>query len=159
MPKALVAGEEEQLILFNGASDVGAKLILRKRRTFRAAFVSEEVVRIQDLIPQELVCGTMKRVGARLGIEVDDSASKSPVFWAQIVSLDFEFLNGILRRYYGDHVQIRSIGRHAVDQDLALSGHASANLKISHGEGIRADGAAGRGIATRGLTLRHDTWC
>ena len=150
LPKALVAGEEEQLVLYNRAADVGAKLVLGKRRDLRPALVGEEVVRVQHFIAQELVCGTMERVGARLGNEVDDSAGKSAVFRAQIVGLDFEFLDGILRRYHGDHVQIRSVGRHAVDQDLALSSHASANLKISQGERIGADGVADGGIATEG---------
>src|SRR5580704_6725483 len=122
----------------NGASSVSPKLVLGKRRTSDAASISEEVIRIQHFVPQELIYPTMVRVGARLRRKVDDSAGKSPVLGAEIVRLDFEFLNGILRRYHGDDVQVRSIGGHAVDQDLALPGHASANLKISRSEGISA---------------------
>src|SRR2546429_5280243 len=41
-------------------------------------------------------------------------------------------------------------------QDLALPGHASANLKISESERIGANGIARRGIASRRGALHHD---
>ncbi len=145
---ALVTREEEQLVFQNRASDVGAKLVLSKRRTLDATRIGEEIIGVQHLVADELVCRAVKGVCAGLGREVDDSAGKSPVFRAEIVGLDFKFLNGILRRYDSDNVQVRSIGWHAVDQDLALSGHTSANLKVSQGEGVSADGIARRGIAS-----------
>ncbi len=84
----------------------------------------------------------MERVCACLGREVDDSAGKSPVLGTQIVRLDFEFLDGVLSWYHGHNVQVRSVGGHAVDQNLALPGHTSADLEISESEGISADGIA-----------------
>jgi len=86
-----------------------------------------------------------------IGGEVDDAAGKSPVLGTQIVRLDFEFLDGVLRWYHGDNVQVRSVGRHAVDQDLALPGLASANLKISESERISADGIAPEELPADGV--------
>src|SRR5690242_1701353 len=98
----------------------------------------------------------MKGIGSAFSVEVDHAAGKTPVLGAKIVGLDLEFLNGVLCWNYGDNVQIRSVGWHAVDQDLALPRHASANLKVSESEGIGADWSARRGIASRGLALRHN---
>ena len=82
----------------------------------------------------------MKGIAAALGVEVDHAAGKTAILWSKIVGLDFEFLNGVLCGNYSDNVQVRSVGWHAVYQDLALPGHASANLKISQREGICSDG-------------------
>ena len=147
MPKTLIAGEEEQLVLDDGSSHVAAKLVLGKRRTGIAARIGKEIVRIQHFVAQKLVGGAVESVSARLCLQVDHSAGKSPVLRAQVVRLDFEFLNGILRGYHGHDVQVRAVGRHAVYQDLALPCLAAADLEISRSEGIGADRIAGGGIA------------
>ena len=61
-----------------------------------------------------------------------------------------------MRGYHGHNVQVRSIGRHTIDQDLTLPGHTSANLKISESEGISANGIARRRIASRRGALWHN---
>src|SRR5262245_43953390 len=98
----------------------------------------------------------MKRVRAGLGVEVDHATGESSILRAKVVCLYFEFLNGILRGDHCDYVEISAICRRAVDEDLALPGLASADLKISQSEGICADWTACRGIARRGLTLWHN---
>ncbi len=120
-PKALITEEEEQLVLNNRAADVGAELVLGKGSTSYVALVVEEVVGVQHLVAQELVCRTMEAVRARFCREVDHSTGKPAVFRTQVVGLDLEFLDGVLRRDHGDNVQIRSVRRHTVNQNLALT--------------------------------------
>src|SRR5690348_8451456 len=98
----------------------------------------------------------MVRVRAAPGVEVDHATGKTAILRAKIVGLYLEFLDGVLRGDDGDNVQVCPVCWHAVNQDLALPGHASANLKVSQSEGIRANGIARRGIASRGLALWHN---
>ena len=97
----------------------------------------------------------MERVRTRLGGQIDHSASEAPILRPEIVRLNFEFLNGILRGDHSDDVQVCPIGGHAIQKDLALTGLAASDLKIAKSKRISADWASARIIASRGRTLRH----
>src|SRR5579859_4859777 len=155
-PKALVSAEEEQLVVNDRPSPVDAKLILGKGRTLYAISVVEEIVCVQHLVANELVKRTVVLVRARFGREVDNSAGKPAIFRTQVVGLDFEFLDGVLRWNHGYNVQIRAVRGYPVNQNLALTSHPPAHLEISQRERIGAHRAARRGVPSRGLSLRND---
>src|SRR5579863_3993355 len=89
---------------------------------------------------------------------VDDAARKPAVLRAQIICLNLEFLNGILGWNDSDHIQIRAISRHAVNQDLALTCLAPTNLKISERKWICTYRVARRRVTGRGLALWNHAW-
>ena len=155
-PKTLIAAEVEQLVLENRSSDVAPKLVLRKGRARDTISVVEEVIGVQHLVAYEFVDRTMDLVRSRLGRKVDDSAGKPAVLRPQVVGLHLEFLDGVLGRNNGNYIQVRSIRRYTINQNLALTGLASANLKISKRERIGADRVAGRRVPGRRLALRHN---
>ena len=119
-PKTLIAAEVEQLVLENRSSDVAPKLVLRKGRARDTISVVEEVIGVQHLVAYEFVERTMDLVGSRLGRKVDDSAGKPAVLWPQVVGLHLEFLDGVLGRNNGNYIQVRSIRRYTINQNLAL---------------------------------------
>src|SRR5580692_1212922 len=158
-PETLVAGEEEQLVLNDWSSPVGPKLVLREGRTRDTGRIREKVVRVQHFISKEFICRTMEAVGTRLRRQINHSAGKAPVLRTQVVGLNLELFNGILRRHDSHHVEIGAVRRHAIDQDLALASLAPANLKISRGKGIRAYWITKRGITSGRLALGHHARC
>src|SRR4030095_1693107 len=99
----------------------------------------------------------METVRARLCVEVDNAAGEPSILRAKVICLYFEFLNGILRGDHCDHVEISPIRRCAVDENLTLPRHAATDLKVSQSEGVGTNWTARRGIASRGLTLWHNT--
>ena len=99
----------------------------------------------------------MEIVAAAAGDDINLPGSGAAIFRAVGILRDLEFLNGILRGDDSDHIEIRAVGGHAIDEDLTLSGLAATNLKIASREGIRPHRVAHGRIARRGLALRHDS--
>jgi hypothetical protein len=57
----------------------------------------KKVARIQFLVPQEFITGTVKIVAAALGDDIDDGARKAAVFGVKRISDQPEFLDGVER--------------------------------------------------------------
>src|SRR5208283_5167355 len=96
------AGVEESLILDRWAAHLEPVLILRPRyrRILQAglefALLVEVFVRVQHLVAEIFIDGTMPTVGARLRAQVHDAAGELAPFGALIVSLDFVLADGVL---------------------------------------------------------------
>src|SRR5438876_3191317 len=138
-PIALVARETEHLVLNDWPAHIYAKLVLSKRRNWQSGTGREIVVGVKNFVAKEFIRRTMKRVRSRFRREIDYSTGETPVFRSQIIRLDLEFLNGILRRDNCHDVQVRTVSRNAVQKNRTLSCLAAANLKISKSKGVRAD--------------------
>ena len=94
--------EEECLVLQDRPADRTTKLILpewrtSKRGSTRTIVVVEVVVRVQDFVPQVLVCSPMELIGSRLRREVDDSSRVAAILGRNIVRHNTELLHDILR--------------------------------------------------------------
>src|SRR5581483_160865 len=139
--------EEEQFVANNPPANVGAELILCEGRNGLTGSVEEKVVGVQHLVAQELISRTMKGVGARFGGEVDDPTRKTPPFRPEVVGLHFELLHGVLRRNYGNNVQIGTLHGGSIHVDCALTSLPPTDLEIPEGKGVSSDWIPARSVA------------
>src|SRR5207244_6944815 len=89
---ALVAAEEEYLVLLDGAADGGAELVLPP---FRFGITIEEVPGIQLVIAEELPGVPVELIGARLGADVRNGAGAAAIFCREVIGLDHKFLHEV----------------------------------------------------------------
>ena len=76
LDEALIVEEEESLVAQNGSADGSAELILPDRALDRV----EGVARVELVVAQEFVRAAVERVGAGLGDDVYDRASRPAIF-------------------------------------------------------------------------------
>ena len=96
--QALVAAEEEQLVGYELPACGAAKLVAferRLRRVGRASIdVVEEILCVEQIIPQEIICRAMKAVCPAFGDCIQLRSTTSELGCIRI-RLYFEFLNFI----------------------------------------------------------------
>ena len=130
LAQALVAAEEERLVLDDGSAERAAELVPAEIRLL----VIEVVLPVEAVVPEELEHRAGEQVGARLGDDVEDAAAGAPVLRAHRVGDDAELLDGL----DAGHDAVRARGRvvqcvvvrGAVEREevLARSGAGHGNL-------------------------------
>ena len=91
---ALIVDEEERVVLDERAAERAAELIAAVLRLGLERRL-EEVRRVQRFVAEELEGVAVKRVGARLGRQVDDAAVEPAELGRRAVAFDLEFLNRV----------------------------------------------------------------
>ncbi len=134
MPQALVAAEEEHLVLRDRSAEVGAELLAVEDRLRRRRWV-EVVARVELLVAVEVEAFAVELVAARPCRDVDDGARVSPVFGAEGRVVDLELRDRVDRRLEGDLrirqvVQIDAVDHH-VDRGLAVASRHERERPLS----------------------------
>ena len=142
--ETFVAEEEEGLVPLHRASDVSAVLILRECRTRNTSLVVEKRVGVENLVAEELIQAAVEGIGAGFCREIDRAAGQTAELGTQIVGLNPELLDRILRRNQRRQIVVGGIHRGAIDVGGALVGLPAPNLIITPGEGIGAGWSSSR---------------
>ena len=148
--EALIADEEESLILDHRAAEIRSELVLGEGRARHAILVVEERVAVEDFVAQKLVGASMVGVGSGFRGQIDDTARETAVLRVVVVGLDAKLLHRVLRRYQGGQVGVTHVDRRAIQERGTLVGRPSANLEVAGRKDVLA------GEVSHGSALRHN---
>src|ERR1700689_4267309 len=93
---SFIGREEEGAILLDRAAESSTKLILVELR-LGAGSRKTIAIRVEHFIAEKFIDVTVKRVGARLGDDVDDGTGVAAVLCVESVGKNAEFLNAVGR--------------------------------------------------------------
>src|SRR4051812_30969179 len=82
----------------NRSTEGAAEVILLGIHQRSAARIREPVIGVHVIVAAEVITYAMELIRPALGHHVDDGAARVAEFRAEIVGLDFEFLNYVTRR-------------------------------------------------------------
>src|SRR6266568_1477502 len=142
---AVVASEEEQLVLLDGATESAAKII---ELTVPLGASLKELLCPQSLVLEVLKSNSMVLIGARLGDDGNGGATRHPLLGIEIIGGNVYFLDGLCRRDINgmvrqpdEHVRgavhagviVVSVGTIDVRAQCAFRGVGDSVLKYSGG--------------------------
>ena len=144
--------EKEGLAARDRAAQVAAEVVLLVVRFDGALADREEIVRVELVVPQELVGGAVHVVGARFGGHADGRAGRFAELGRVRARHHLELANGIDRRprYLGGQfldVLGNRVIVEAVEQEVVLQRSDAVNVDASRPAGRRAAGLLGITIA------------
>src|SRR6476620_2246273 len=96
-PLPFVTGEEKGPIRTQWSTEIGAELMLTKRRN-RLAWIVEKVSSVKCIVAHELQRAAVKLIAARLGHDVDEGRCLAAKLRGVHRFLNLELLNRIDRR-------------------------------------------------------------
>ncbi len=99
--RAFVIAKEEELVLFYGAAEGEAELILTVLAFGNAAGVFEEIGGVEFVVAKELPGAAVELVRAGFDGGIENGSGGAADFGAVVAGLYFEFLNGIYWRADG----------------------------------------------------------
>src|SRR5262249_28268514 len=148
----LLRPEEEDPVLYYGAAEIAAVVVVTQDVLGLVALVEKETVGVERVVPEELKDAAVELVGAALGDQVDHCALGLAELGAEAVALDAKFLNRV-DRWKGQqrgvradvhvidavdrpHVLIRTVAVHrhihVGIETRAISAKSSAGASLSH---------------------------
>ena len=156
LPELLPTREKEHLVLNDRTADVKSILVLNIRSScvglaaVQLTLLNEIVVRVENLVTDEFVSLSVEGVGTRFRAEVHDAAGELAELRSQVVVLDLEFADGILRRNNDGQVDVADIKRLAVEILGALVPEGTSHLIVAPAKGILADRRSARSALRNG---------
>ena len=152
---ALIAAEEEQLVLDDGAADDAAELIALQR----VAVGGEIVLGVEVVVAEEVEDRAVEGIGSGARDDVDDRAGMEAVLRGEAGGLHAEFLNGIGEWERQVHVGERVGVVGAVHQVLGLGALAAGDGErdfagIVLGADVVARGRGGGGAGKQNQVRR-----
>ena len=90
-PKTFIVQKKESFVSHDRTAQRSAKLVQAQWRVGN----TEKVARVKRIVAKEFVGGSVQRIAARLGHEINHGAAIAPIFRRKRVRLDFEFLNRV----------------------------------------------------------------
>src|SRR6266516_2147703 len=95
VPEPFVIGKEKRLVLSDGPTGVGAKLVKATRRQFDAGSSVEPVIGSEHIVAQELKGTSMQRVGPGADDHIDRCGPTKPCGVCTEVGLNLELLHSL----------------------------------------------------------------
>ena len=162
--QALEGGQEERLVLLDGARQGGREAVVRARGLLAAGALGQQRCRRAGVAAVEVGDAAAHLVGARLQGQVHDRPRRLPRLGVERVRLHLELGDGVRRRREADHAAVvagrRVVGRDAVGRAVQREvvaahgavGHDAGQVAVVHGAGEVQVGRVGQ---PRGQPRQH----